>query len=80
MRDTEIERGRGRSRLPVGSLMKDLISGLGPRPEPTADAQPLSHPGALKCSNFLKRKLEDNRATCITYLEKESVKKDFVSG
>ena len=43
--------GRGRSRLPVQSLM----GGLNPRtpgsqPDPKADAQPLSHPGAPKTS------------------------------
>ena len=54
MRDTERERerererdiGRKRRRLPLGSLMQDSIPGpwLGLPPEPTADAQPLSHP------------------------------------
>ena len=43
------ERGRdihrGRSRLPQGSSMWDLNPELGSRPEPKADAQPLSHPG-----------------------------------
>ena len=51
MRDTEREReaetqatGRGRSRLPKGSLLRlrDSIPGH----EPKADAQPLNHPGA----------------------------------
>ena len=37
--------GRGRSRLPVGSPMWDLILGLpGSRPKPKTDAQLLSHP------------------------------------
>ena len=39
--------GRGRIRLPVRSLMWDLIPGLWSGPEPKANAQPLSHPGAL---------------------------------
>ena len=39
-RDRDISRGR--SRLPVGNCMRDSIPG----PEPKADAQPLSHPGA----------------------------------
>ena len=49
MRDTQRGRdiGRGRSRLPVGSPMWDSIPGtLGSQPEPKANAQPLSHPGA----------------------------------
>ena len=38
--------GRGRSRLPAGSLMWDSIPGPpGSRSEPKADAQSLSHPG-----------------------------------
>ena len=47
MIDTERGRdiGRRRSRLPTGSLMWNLIPKLGSRPEPKADAQPLSHPG-----------------------------------
>ena len=36
--------GRGRSRLPEGSLMWDSIPGPGSWPEPKAEAQPLSHP------------------------------------
>ena len=40
--------GRGRSRLPVGSPMQDLILGPGgSHLEPKADAQPLSHSGIL---------------------------------
>ena len=35
---------RGRSRLPAGSPMRDSIPGS--QPEPKADTQPLSHPGA----------------------------------
>ena len=39
--------GRRRSRIPAGSLIPDSIPGLpGSQPEPKADAQPLSHPGA----------------------------------
>ena len=38
--------GRGRTRLPVGSPNAGLNPGApGSRPEPKADAQPLSHPG-----------------------------------
>ena len=37
--------GRGRSKLPVGSLMWD--STLGSCPEPKADAHTLSHPGVV---------------------------------
>ena len=48
MKDRESGRDidRGRSRLLTGSLMWDLIPEPGSRPEPKADAQPLSHPGA----------------------------------
>ena len=48
MRDThrEAETGRGRSRLPAGIPMRDYPRTLGSLPEPKADAQPLSHPGA----------------------------------
>ena len=47
-RDRGRDSGRGRSRLPAGILMWDSILGPpGSRPEPKADAQPLSHPGAL---------------------------------
>ena len=44
MRDRERGRdiGRGRSRLPAGSLMLDLIPGAQDH-EPKADAHPLSH-------------------------------------
>ena len=38
--------GRGRHRLPVGSLMWNSIPGPGSQPEPKADTQPLSHRGA----------------------------------
>ena len=63
MKDIERERGRdigrGRSRLPAGSPMWDLILGLrDPEiriPEPKADAQPLSHAGA-PISQFIKSK------------------------
>ena len=37
--------GRRRSRLPVGSAMRDSIPRLGSGPEPKANAQLLSHPG-----------------------------------
>ena len=55
MRDAERERerergrdtGRGRSRLLSGTLMRNPIPRPGSRPEPEADAQPLSHPGVL---------------------------------
>ena len=47
-RDTE----RGRNKLLAGSLMWDSILGLGSRPEPKADAQPLSHPGVLPITDF----------------------------
>ena len=53
MRDTEREAdtiGRGRSRLPMGSLMRDSIPG--PRDpdlsQRQADTQPLSHPSILR--------------------------------
>ena len=55
-RDTERGRdmGKGRSRLPVGILMRDSIPGPplppGWQPEPEADAQLLSHPGAPRFS------------------------------
>ena len=52
MRDRDI--GRGRSRFPAGSLVQDLILGPpGSHPEPRADAQPLSHPGAPLGPHFL---------------------------
>ena len=38
--------GRGRNRLLVGSLMWDSLQSPRSQPEPKADAQPLSHPGA----------------------------------
>ena len=45
MRDTERGRdiGRGRSRLLMGSQMRDSILDLGSCPERKADAEPLSH-------------------------------------
>ena len=48
MRDTERGRdtSRGRSRLPAGKPHAGLDPTTpGSRPEPKADAQPLSHPG-----------------------------------
>ena len=50
MRDTqrEADTGRGRRRLPVGNQMRDWTPGS--RPEPKADTQPLSHPGAPVCA------------------------------
>ena len=48
MRDTKRGRdtGRGRSRLHAGTGMGGVDLGSpGSRPEPKADAQPLSHPG-----------------------------------
>ena len=62
MRDREAETtGRGRNRLLVGNLIAGLDPRtLGSQPEPKADAQLLSHPGApypvLK-QNDSKRKL-----------------------
>ena len=62
MRDTEKEAetdiGRGRSRVPAGSLMWDSIPGCwdprmpGSQPEPKADTQSLSHPGAPQINNI----------------------------
>ena len=56
MRYTERKRhiGRGRSRLPTGNPMWDLIPGTGSWPEPKTDAQPLSHPGVLFYISFNK--------------------------
>ena len=47
MRDTERGRGlgRGRSRLPLGSLMWDLIPGPQDHNLSQRHTQPLSHPG-----------------------------------
>ena len=45
---------RGRSRLPEGSLMQDSIPGPLSGPEPKADAQPLSNPGAPPLRFFIK--------------------------
>ena len=42
---SEVETGRGRSRIPGRSLMWDSIPDPGSRPELKADAQQLSHPG-----------------------------------
>ena len=50
--------GRGRSRLLEGSLMWDLTSGSGSRPELKADTQPLSHPGVSR--NYFYNILIDN--------------------
>ena len=45
---------RERSRLPLGRLIWDWIPApLGPHPEPKADAQPLSHPGAPIVETFI---------------------------
>ena len=55
MRDTGRERGRDISRgrrLPVGSLMWDLILGPQSQPEPKANAQPLRHPSVPKVNSF----------------------------
>ena len=54
------ERGRGKSKLPSGSLMWDSIPGpRGSPPELKADAQPLSHPGALEIVlDFTKRQIK----------------------
>ena len=54
MRDTERGRdiGRGRSGLLTRSPMRDSIPGQGVRPEPKADAQPLSHSG-VPSTDFL---------------------------
>ena len=58
MKDTErgTDIGRARGKLPVGSLMQDWIPGPRPGscPEPKADTQLLSHPGAPK-QDILKR-------------------------
>ena len=47
MRDRGRDIGRGRSKLPVGSPMRDLILGLQGHSlsHRQTDAQPLSHPG-----------------------------------
>ena len=45
------DKGNGRSRLPLGSLMWDSIPGS--HPELKADVQPLSHPGAPALTKFL---------------------------
>ena len=57
--DTERSRDidRGRSRLLAGSLMWDLIPGLGSHPEPKADIQLLSHPGVCPQCYTLECKL-----------------------
>ena len=41
--------GRGRSRLHGGSPVRDAIPDPRISPEPKADSQPLSHPGAPVC-------------------------------
>ena len=58
MRHTHTHRGRdigmGRSRLPAGEPNVGLDPRiLGPRPEPKADTQPLSHPGVPVIGNIL---------------------------
>ena len=50
-----------RSRLLTGSLMWDSIPGLGSRPEPKADAQPLSHPGAPEQGYPMRKACYDER-------------------
>ena len=62
MRDTERGRdtGRGRSRLHTGSLMQDSIPGLGPCPEPKADAQLLSHSGVSRGGIFTGANLHNS--------------------
>ena len=55
-REREAETCRGRGRLPAGSPMRNSIPGLGSRPEPKADAQPLSHPGIPVRFSFIKLK------------------------
>ena len=50
MRDTQRGRdiGRGRSKIQAGEPDAGLdLRTLGSQPEPKADTQPLSHPGAL---------------------------------
>ena len=51
--------GRGRNRLPIKSPMQDSIPDPGSRPEPKADAQPLSHPG-VSLWYFKLRELESD--------------------
>ena len=48
--------GRKRSRLHVGNLIWDLIPG--PRPEPKADTQPLSHLGAPSPCLSLRERMD----------------------
>ena len=63
MRDMEKGRdtGRGRSRLPAGTPMRDLIPGLGSHLELKVGVQPLSHPGIPTNRNlnkhFFKKKI-----------------------
>ena len=47
--------GRGRSRLPAGSLMQDGSRTPGSCPEPKADAQPLSYPGIPESKIFIPK-------------------------
>ena len=53
MRDTQSGRdiGKGRSRLPLGSLMRNWIPGS--CPELKTNAQPLSHPGLPEELNLI---------------------------
>ena len=55
MKDTERQKHRQREKqATAGSLMQDSILGTrGSQPEPKADAQPLSHPGA-QCMAFCR--------------------------
>ena len=66
--------GRGRSRLPVGSLITELDpSTLESHPEPKADAQLLSHPGVPQSkllSNLPPRRGSDESARSYTTREK----------
>ena len=55
-RKRDTDRGRGRSRLPMGSLMWDLIPGLQDHVlRPKADAQLLSHAGVPNEKNFKRQ-------------------------
>ena len=49
MRDRGRDISRGRNRLPAGPDAELDPRTLGSQTEPKTDAQPLSHPGALKC-------------------------------
>ena len=57
MKDKERGRdiGRRRSRLPTGNPMQKSIPGPpGPQSEQKTDAQPLSQPGALQLSSYMR--------------------------